>query len=165
LSITNATLIVKNLIDNSEKTLKLELFMPYRMVNLANKMSLALSEIYKNEFDISIPEWRILAQLAEQKTMNAKDIGNITSMDKSKVSRAVAALTQKNYLSKQQHDNDKRSANLALTPQGKELYRMIAPQALDWEKKLIDALDASEYRDLVRILNKLDKQVTLITPD
>ena len=35
----------------------------------------------------------------------------------------------------------------------------IGPRALDWEKELIEALDVSEYRDLMRIMEKLDKKV------
>ena len=35
----------------------------------------------------------------------------------------------------------------------------IAPKALDWEDELICALDVSEYRDLMQIVEKLDNKV------
>jgi DNA-binding MarR family transcriptional regulator len=143
----------------------LKQFVPYRMVHLAAKISLELSKIYKQEFDITIPEWRVLAQLAQQNKLYAKDIGDLTSMDKSKVSRAVKALESKGFLIKQTDKNDNRAAYLSLTVQGHTLYQKIAPKALQWERQLIGVLDASEHRDLMKILDKLDKQVLMIGED
>ena len=137
-------------------------FIPYRMVNLATSISNACSKIYKDEFDITIPEWRILARLAEHDKLNAKDIGRVTFMDKSKVSRAVKTLEDKGYLLKEKNESDNRASYLSLTESGHQLYTQIAPKALQWEKELISILDASEYRDLMRILEKLDHQVAQI---
>ena len=144
---------------------QLNKFVPYRMVHLASNISLALSKIYKQEFDITIPEWRVLAQLAEQQKLYSKDIGTITSMDKSKVSRAVKALENKDYLLRQTDKKDNRAAYLSLTVQGKTLYQKIAPKALQWERQLIRVLDAHEHKELMRILDKLDRQVLLMGKD
>jgi DNA-binding MarR family transcriptional regulator len=141
---------------------QLKQFVPYRMVHLAANISLALSKIYKQEFDISIPEWRVLAQLAEQQKLYSKDIGEITSMDKSKVSRAVKVLENKQYLIKQTDTKDNRAAYLSLTAKGKALYQKIVPKALQWEKELTEVLDASEHNVLMKILDKLDEQVVQI---
>lgn len=147
-------------IDNAHiDSVQLKQFVPYRMVHLAANISLALSKIYKQEFDITIPEWRVLAQLASQKKLYSKNIGEITSMDKSKVSRAVKALENKHYLIRLTDKNDNRAAYLSLTTQGVALYQKIAPKALEWEKQLIAVLDESEYKSLLNILDKLDKQV------
>ncbi|MFT6898029.1 MAG: hypothetical protein ACJA13_002445 [Paraglaciecola sp.] len=40
----------------------------------------------------------------------------------------------------------------------------IAPKALDWVEELIGALDVSEYRDLMRIMEKLDNKVLQMEP-
>ena len=138
---------------------QLNQFVPYRMVNLAANISLALSKIYKQEFDITIAEWRVLAQLAEQQKLYSKDIGEITSMDKSKVSRAVKALETKHYLLRKTDQKDNRAAYLSLTIEGKSLYQKIAPKALQWERKFIGVLEKSEHQELMNILKKLDKQV------
>jgi DNA-binding MarR family transcriptional regulator len=148
--------------DLDSPKVQLDQFVPYRMVHLAANISLALSKIYKQEFDITIPEWRVLAQLAQQQKLYSKDIAEITSMDKSKVSRAVKVLENKQYLLRQTDKNDNRAAYLFLTVQGKALYEKIVPKALQWEKQLIDVLEVSEHRDLMKILEKLDKQVLLI---
>jgi DNA-binding MarR family transcriptional regulator len=83
-------------------------------------------------------------------------------MDKSKVSRAVKALESKNYLIRQTDKKDNRAAFLSLTVKGNSLYQKIAPKALQWERQLIGVLKASEFKDLMNILGKLDKQVLQI---
>lgn len=146
--------------ESTPKSLMLNQFIPYRMVNLARRMSEDLSRIYGGEdYGVSIPEWRILARLAEDQCLNSRDLGLITQMDKSKVSRGVKQLDERGYLIKQKDPQDNRATYLSLSPQGLALYQELAPQALDWESRLISALDASEYRDLMRILEKLDRQI------
>jgi len=153
-------------IDNEQLySVQLNQFVPYRMVHLAANISLALSKIYKQKFDISIPEWRVLAQLVQQQKLYAKDIGEVTSMDKSKVSRAVKALESKHFLIRQTDNKDNRAAYLSLTHQGKSLYHKIAPKALEWERQLISVLGSSEHKNLLKTLDKLDKQVLLIGKD
>lgn len=148
--------------ETTTPAMMLNSFIPYRMANLANSISQACSKIYKDEFNITVSEWRILARLAEHDKLNAKDIGKVTFMDKSKVSRAVKILEEKGLLLKEKNESDNRASYLSLTEEGQTLYSQIAPKALEWEKELISILDASEYRDLMRIMEKLDNQISLI---
>jgi DNA-binding MarR family transcriptional regulator len=141
----------------AQKSLILQQSIPYRMVKLAGNISDAMSEIYTGEFGISLPEWRIIAQLAEQDSLLAKDIGELTSMDKSRVSRAVKTLQDKQYINKDRDERDARASYLSLTENGRALYHRIVPKALAWEAELISTLDSDEYRDLMRILEKLDR--------
>jgi len=134
-------------------------FLPYRMVNLAKRVSDTYSWVYSQEFGLSIPEWRILARLGEQPGLSSKDIGSITFMDKSKVSRGVKLLETKGLLDKTQDARDNRIYYLALSEQGTRLYQKIVPTALNWEASLLAGLDVAEYRDLMRIMEKLDKRL------
>ena len=148
--------------ERDTKSLMLNHFLPYLMVNISKRISDSCSKIYMEDFNLSIPEWRILARLAEDDRQNARDIGEITFMDKSKVSRAVKQLDAKGCLIKEKDQNDNRITYLILTDSGRALYNQIAPRALGWESDLIKALDVSEYRDLVRILDKLNNQLDSI---
>ena len=56
-------------------------------------------------------------------------------------------------------EEDHRVKLLAITETGLKRYRAIVPRVLDWEKDLIEGLDASEYRDLLFLLEKLKKQL------
>ncbi|MCL2913290.1 MarR family transcriptional regulator [Shewanella corallii] len=141
--------------EKQQPSLLLHHFIPYRLANLADTVSTACSKIYRDTFGLSIPEWRILARLAEQDGLNSKLIGRITFMDKSKVSRAVKQLEDKGLLVRSTQQ-DKRVCQLSLTKKGLELYNQLVPIALEWESELLSSLSITEYRDLLRILEKLD---------
>ncbi|HEY7775198.1 MAG TPA: helix-turn-helix domain-containing protein, partial [Kineobactrum sp.] len=79
------------------RELQLERFLPYLVNNLADRISTGLSRIYADEYGLSIPEWRVIANLAEHGVLNAKSIVTTTGMEKSKVSRAVKSLTDRGF--------------------------------------------------------------------
>jgi DNA-binding MarR family transcriptional regulator len=144
------------------KSLLLNQFIPYLMVNLAKRISDSCATIYQQEFDVTIPEWRILARLAESKSENSRELAKLTFMDKSKVSRAVKLLDEKGYLVRVKADTDNRMTHLSLSKKGRKLYEGIAPEALRWESDLLSALDVTEYRDLIRIVRKLDSRLDIL---
>jgi DNA-binding MarR family transcriptional regulator len=135
--------------------LRLNSFLPYVLNNLAERVSAGLSRIYTDEYQLSIPEWRVLANLAEHGILNARQIVEFTTMEKSKVSRAVANLSARGMVSQQRAEGDSRAKDLALTRAGKALYASIVPRVLAWERDLLDGLSPGEYRDLMYVLEKL----------
>ena len=143
--------------------LRLRRFLPYRCNNLAEKISVSLSRIYVEEFGVSIPQWRILATLAEDNKLPAKRIGELTNMDKVRVSRAVSSLVEDGLLVRQVRADDNRSSLLRLSARGRRLYRRIVPKALAWEQSLVATLSAAEQRALFRLLDKLDDRVEALS--
>lgn len=139
--------------------LELAAFLPYRLVSLSQRISHALSAIYREEFDVSVPEWRILANLAEKGELNPSEIAAQTSMDRARVTRAIKDLSRKRCVLKRRDERDGRAYRLRLSPQGLALYRQIAPLALAWERRLLSALEPREYRELLRLLDRLSARL------
>ncbi|SDM63855.1 phage replication protein O, N-terminal domain-containing protein [Franzmannia pantelleriensis] len=139
--------------------LQLEQFLPYRLAHLAERISQSLAEIYAREFELSIAEWRILAWLHQRHSLTASQICDLTDMDKARVSRAVKSLGERELLARQRTRRDQRSMRLSLTEAGQALMAEAIPLALEWEGGLVDALSGAEYRDLFRLLNKLDTRL------
>jgi DNA-binding MarR family transcriptional regulator len=135
--------------------LKLTRFLPYVINNLAERISAGLSTLYSDEYGLTIPEWRVIANLAEHHTLNARQIVEFTTLEKSTVSRAVNNLSARGLVSQQRTEGDNRVKDLALTDTGNTLYRTIVPRALAWERELLEDLNAGEYRDLLHSLDKL----------
>lgn len=142
--------------------LRLGSFLPYVLNTLAERVSAGLAGIYADEFELSIPEWRVLANLAEHGTLNARQIVDFTTMEKSKVSRAVNNLRERGLLSQQRALGDSRAKDLALTNAGRALYCSIVPRVLAWERELLGELSAAEYRDLMYLLDKLGSRLESI---
>lgn len=148
---------------SSRTELELERFLPYVMNQLADQISAGLSHIYAHEFGLGIPEWRIIANLAQTRVLNASQIVDRTGMEKSRISRAVRRLMDRDLVVGQRKEADNRAVDLALTPDGEALYRQLVPRALDWEQGLLDCLSAAEYRDLMHLLARLQRRVCHIS--
>src|SRR6185295_4793135 len=87
----------------------LERFLPYRLSILSNRVSRAIAARYAKTFDLTIPEWRIIAVLGRRPGLTAKEVAEATEMDKVAVSRAVAKLTTSRRISAEAHDEDGRA--------------------------------------------------------
>lgn len=124
--------------------LKLAAFTPYRIVALGQRMSEALGAAYRSE-GISIPEWRVMAAVAQAASVAARDVVAITPMDKMAVSRAVAALERKGLIEREQ-SRDKRVSTLKLTAKGETLFQRIAAIALKYEESLLQRLPPADRK-------------------
>jgi DNA-binding MarR family transcriptional regulator len=135
--------------------LVLEDFLPYRLSILSNRVSRAIAARYATAFDLTIPEWRIIAVLGRQPGLTAKEIAEATEMDKVAVSRAVAKLMSARRVRAMADADDARRQRLHLTAQGEAVHARIAPIALTSEQKLLSALDARERAQLDDLIDRL----------
>src|SRR3546814_4149085 len=103
--------------------LRLETFLPYRLNRAAAMSSRQFSHIYRHEFGLTVPEWRVLATLGHRGTASATGIGRDSAMHKTKVSRAVASLQQRRWVAREADEADRRLEHLSLTPAGRAAFR------------------------------------------
>jgi DNA-binding MarR family transcriptional regulator len=133
----------------------LERFLPYRLSILSNRVSRAIAARYARTFNLTIPEWRIIAVLGRRPGLTAKEVAEATEMDKVAVSRAVAKLAAARRVSADVHDEDGRAQSLTLTAQGEALHARIAPMALESEQRLLTALSAGERAQFDALIDRL----------
>ncbi len=146
------------------ESLVLERFVPYRLSVLSNTVSRAIARIYAERFDLTIPEWRVMAQLGRHGRLSAGEIVGLTAMDKVRVSRAAARLVASGRIAADADMADRRRQLLILTSAGRRIYREIVPLALDREERLLEVLDASERQSLDRLLAKLQAKAAELAP-
>ena len=135
--------------------LKLNSFLPYVLNNLAERVSAGLSRIYADEYQLSIPEWRVIAVLARHAGLSARDVAELTSMDAVAVSRAVSRLLGSGRIRRDVSKSDRRRSVLRLSRRGIAVYRAVAPLALDYERELLEGMSADERQALDLALHKL----------
>lgn len=138
-----------------ETHLTLAAFLPYRLSVLAAAVSEGLARSYSARFGVSIPEWRVLATVAEFGSITAKAVGRHARMNKVKVSRAAAALEARGLLRRKANEADLREAFLALTPAGRALFARIEPLALAYADDLTAELPPSDLAALDRLIEAL----------
>lgn len=114
----------------------LHAYLPYRLTVTAAQLSTKLSRQYRTQFDISIPEWRILLNLGYSGSGSVRDIEKRVNLEKSKVSRGVSRLEAKGYLTKSVDSSDRRLLKLALTDDGVDLLGRLIPIAKAYQEAL-----------------------------
>ncbi len=139
-----------------DPVLTLATFLPYRLNVVAASVSEGLARIYSDRFGLGIPDWRVLATVAEFGSITAKAIGAHAHMGKVRVSRAAAALEARGLIRRDRNAADMREAFLVLTPQGEAVYAEIVPLALDYVARLTADLG---HADIVAI----DLAITTLT--
>ena len=142
--------------------LHLEQFIPYRLSVLTNIVSMSIADAYEREFGLSIPQWRVIAVLARYPQLSAIEVAERTAMDKVAVSRAVQGLLSSRRLVRSYDRGDRRRSMLRLSAAGEAVYMKVAPLALQYEKRLLDALSPSDQRALSRLLGRLMDRAKLL---
>jgi DNA-binding MarR family transcriptional regulator len=135
--------------------LRLDDFLPYQLSVASNAVSSAVARAYVTHFGLRIPEWRLIAVLAEEEGLTQQALVARTEMDKMTVSRAAHTLVERGLVSRVRHGQDGRSHALALSEAGRALYAQIAPKALAMESELLKGLSAGEIEALKATLAKL----------
>jgi len=128
----------------------------YRVQNLANKMILWGARTYAQKFNVGVQEWRILSVLARTGVGTAREVCELTMMDKGNVSRAVKRLVGDGCIKEHPDNNDKRSTVLILTPEGIALYKRIKKVSDFREKKFMASFSTAEQKALPKMLTKLE---------
>ena len=136
--------------------LRLDDFLPYRLSYTSNLVSEAIARAYESLFGLSIPEWRLIAVIAEHDGITQQGIGTRTRMDKVTVSRAAIALAGRGLIARTQSPDDRRAQCLTLTSEGHALYGQVAPKARELESRIFGAFSAAEIEAFVAMLRRID---------
>jgi DNA-binding MarR family transcriptional regulator len=140
--------------------LRLQDYLPYRLSVASNAVSKLLARAYEQRFGLKIPQWRLIAVLADEGPLTPQALCGRTIMDKVTVMRAARGLLQRRLLRRLANRQDARSHRLALTHSGARLYREIVPLALACEARLVHGLAPADVMRLDRLLRRLEHSAT-----
>lgn len=133
----------------------LEDFLPYLLNQAAEATSHDFQAIYRDRYGFTRTQWRVMANLGKFGAMTARDICAISHIEKTKVSRAVAALEEAGMLSRTPSPTDRRAEVLSLTPKGQSVFAELGQLAIGFDRRLRDSLGAAEANALTAILKRL----------
>lgn len=148
----------------SSSVFELERFLPYRLSLLTNTISQGIAHSYRQKYDISVTEWRILAVLGRFPGLAAQEIAERTAMDKVAVSRAVKTLVQKDLLQRITDPADRRRLTLHITPgKGRHVLQKVIPLAQEYETLLLGTLTPGEQSALFSAIKKLQVKASSLS--
>jgi DNA-binding MarR family transcriptional regulator len=144
--------------------LKLENFLPYQLAILSNTVSTSIARAYDQRFQVSVPEWRVIAALGRFPGLSAIEVAERTMLDKVAVSRAVTKLIKAGRIDRGFADADKRRSILNLSEEGKKLYDEISQLGLQFERDLVQGFSHEEMENLNDIMQRLLARAKFIGP-
>jgi DNA-binding MarR family transcriptional regulator len=146
-------------------SLKLDQFLPYRLSIASNRVSSAIATAYQALFGLRIPEWRLIAVIAESDGLTQQALGAATRMDKVTVSRAAIALVDRGLVQRRPNPDDQRSHLLSLTMAGKSLYESVAPKALELEAQVFAGFSPDEIAAFSVMLDRIEASAAPLDPE
>lgn len=138
--------------------MNLQTFLPYRLAVVTDAVSRALAAVYADRFKLTRDQWRVIAQLADERELKATELGTRTSLPKMQVSRAVTGLERDGLITRVADPDDRRNLVVRLTAAGRALYRKIEPIVLEREAFLLAALSTEERAALTRSLARVEER-------
>jgi DNA-binding MarR family transcriptional regulator len=144
----------------NDSKLRLQDYLPYRLSTAANAVSQLIARSYEKEFSLKIPQWRLLAVLADEGPLTQQMLCGRTVMDKVAVMRAAQGLLQRRLVKRLPNDRDGRSHRLMLTEAGKRLHARIVPMALKYEAELLAGIDRRDIDRLEQLLRQIELSAT-----
>ncbi len=114
------------------RKLNLQDFLPY----LLNRAGLRIGVMFSRDiedFDVTLPMWRVLVELWHNGDHRLGELAERTSIDLSTLSRLLVAMQRKGLIVRRRSGLDGRALSLTLTPRGMELTERIVPHALHYE--------------------------------
>jgi DNA-binding MarR family transcriptional regulator len=138
------------------KSLKLGTFLPDRIDRVAAEINRWLAAVHRDEFGLSLPEWRALATLGELEVCTATEISAHCQLHKTEVSRALTALRKRRWVSKTANKEDRREELVKLTASGRRSYAKLIVEMRNVERALTAMLGAGQTRSLEKALAALE---------
>jgi DNA-binding MarR family transcriptional regulator len=136
--------------------LSLEAFLPYRLNRAAAAISTRFKRVYARRYQLTTPEWRVLATVAQFGEITARDIGVHSQMHKTKVSRAVRGLAERRWLTRRENILDRREEFLVLNARGRQAYESLIPEMKRLEAQLLEDIGKEISEELQGSLTSLE---------
>jgi DNA-binding MarR family transcriptional regulator len=143
--------------------LHIEDFLTFRLTRLSNALRTNLTKPYLEEFNVSVPEWRLLAMITRFSPLRFSELTSRSSMDKGQVSRTLRLMTKRGLIKMKALRQRGAQATEALaapvvvsiTAAGKALYKSVLPVARRHQAEILMTLNDSERVALYETLDRL----------
>jgi len=144
--------------DKKSAEFQLEKFFPYLVRIYYRGVSQAVSTIYEKDYGLTVSEWRAMAVLGNSdEPLSAGEIVTRSSIDKVKVSRAIAGLTKAGYLERRVDEDDRRKVALQLTRNGYYVFEELVEKVQELETKLLNGFSDDEKDQLISLMARVRK--------
>jgi MarR family transcriptional regulator, organic hydroperoxide resistance regulator len=126
---------------------KLDDSLPY----LLNRVGVRIGELFSEKlkpYDITLPMYRVLASLVEQSGQQLNELGEITNLETSTLSRMISTMERRELLTRSRTAGNARIVSISLTAKGKKLALTLIPIAQHFEEVAIHSFGVQQVAKL-----------------
>jgi len=135
--------------------LTLQDLLSYKIIAVANAMSAGSALRLRNEFDMSLGEWRALALIAAAASKSLNGLARAANLDKGQMSRVISSLVARGLVTREAGPRKGVVVPLALTARGRKLYAELIGIAAERNERFAACLTPDERVMLQSALAKL----------
>ena len=129
-------------------------------LNVVNvKMSRQVGQTVHKLAELRLPEWRILALLAEAGALSQADIRMQIGMDKGQISRTVKSMFKSELIISEAAEGKSRNIRLELTEKGLDVHRKVDIMMERRNNELLASLSSDQQGSLYEGLEILEKAI------
>ncbi len=127
----------------------------WRMQRLVNHIARPFDTRRGKEFNLSIPQFRVMRAIAVFPGISAQEISEFDGVNTMLVSRAVALLEKRGWVTRTVDEADARRMKLTLTVPGREVFGTMYPNMEARYRDVLSPLSDHEQAVLNGLLQKL----------
>lgn len=149
-------------LDEQGTGLTVDDFLTTMLSQLVNALRRTVTQPYAERFDLTVPEWRLLALLAHAGELPFAELVVQSTSDKALVSRTLRLLEQRGLVRLSNAGNTPRKKLFcSITSAGMALHDQVIPLARRHQAAVLRLLDIGEREALYRALRKLHAQCVM----
>ncbi|BCB04394.1 MarR family winged helix-turn-helix transcriptional regulator [Bacillus sp. KH172YL63] len=104
---------------------------------------------------ISNGEFRVLQLIGENGALKSSEISKRMEVSASHITSITDALAEKDYITRQRSNEDRRVVELALTSEGREVLAQCEEKKSQYFQQLFQTFDKEEINDFIKLFEKL----------
>lgn len=140
--------------------LNLNEYLPYLVNRVGVALALRFGKDALARHGLSIEMWRVLVVLSNNGGQRQVDLGGLTSIDTSTLSRMVTRLVRLGFVMRRRSAASNREVEVALTAKGRAALRRLVPVARRYEVLAAAGLSAGETAALKSALHLMYRNLT-----
>ena len=129
--------------------------LPYRLLLLARMIDRQASRKLQADFNISLAEWRVLAFIGVSGPSTAATIGTHGRIDRAEISRAVAALENKGFATREPHPTNRRKLIIKPTQRGEALFEEVRHERQSFFQSMLATIPPADGEVVERSLKAM----------
>jgi DNA-binding MarR family transcriptional regulator len=133
-------------------------FLTSRVLKLSNTLGLYSSRLYRDEFELTLPEWRVLSVIAYSEPTTAREISRILATDKGWIGLSADSLRRRGYVSGTPDKRDRRRTLLTLTEEGRKKHDAVLIVSTQRQERLMACLPEGAADLLIECLDRLQAE-------